>query len=64
MVHRESQIPEAVAGAAVRAVEMARLAVQAWLSLETAERRLHSQVHLQLQWLAVTLYIHSLATVQ
>jgi hypothetical protein len=43
---------------------LAGLVAPVWSSLETAEQPLHSQVHLQLQWLAVTLYIHSLATVQ
>jgi hypothetical protein len=48
----------------IQAVFLVVQALQAWSSLETAEQPLHSQVHLQLQWLAVTLYIRSLATVQ
>jgi hypothetical protein len=43
---------------------LAERAAQAWSLLETAEQPHLSQVPLQLQWLVVTLYIRSLATVQ
>ena len=43
---------------------LAVLAAQEWSLQETVEQQLHSQAPQQLQWLVVTLYIHSLATVQ
>jgi hypothetical protein len=64
MLQQELLIQAAAVGVGQAVVLLEPPVVQALLLFVVAEQRLPSQAHLQLQWLAVTLYIHSLATDQ